>query len=119
MNLREIQTIVQEIFETDYVYIYNLPKNLQKLNELPVIKIEPIGTNPKLHGSNRVLSVDDHIQIFLFSSMNDLSIENKKVKLIQTLEEKQVLYQGSFPEAHEEIQNVLKDPMRFLYTTNY
>lgn len=67
--------ILPMVFPRANIFAYRVPENYQKLDDLPILKIEGVNENNTSYGSNSYGARSYRVQVMAFLDINETDIE--------------------------------------------
>lgn len=119
-EIRNLLSKSQDIVPRNKIYLYNIPEDEQRLESMPLIRINHIITSPTVHSSNKLDMTRERFQIqYFFDDGDDRDIEGMILKNDRLLGEVGYYFTNGYDSFDPDLDGVITVTRQYNYRNNY
>ena len=119
-KLRMLIVNNQSIVPRNKVYLYNIPEDMQRLETMPVIRINHITSSATVHSSNELNMTRERFQVqYFFDDNDDRDIEGMISDIDEVLRDNGFYYSNGYDSYDPDLNGVLTVTRQYNYRNNF
>lgn len=119
-EIRNLLSKSQDIIPRNKIYLYNIPEDEQRLESMPLIRINHITSSATVHSSNKLDMTRERFQIqYFFDDGDDRDIEGMILKNDRLLGEAGYYFSNGYDSFDPDLDGVITVTRQYNYRNNY
>ncbi|QDF14307.1 hypothetical protein [Staphylococcus phage PMBT8] len=119
-QLRMLIVNNQSIVPRNKVYLYNIPEDMQRLETMPIIRINHITSSATVHSSNELNMTRERFQVqYFFDDNDDRDIEGMISDIDEVLRDNGFYYSNGYDSYDPDLNGVLTVTRQYNYRNNF
>lgn len=119
-KLRMLIVNNQSIVPRNKVYLYNIPEDMQRLETMPVIRINHITSSATVYSSNELNMTRERFQVqYFFDDNDDRDIEGMISDIDEVLRDNGFYYSNGYDSYDPDLDGVLTVTRQYNYRNNF
>lgn len=119
-QLRMLIVNNQSIVPRNKVYLYNIPEDMQRLETMPIIRINHITSSATVHSSNELNMTRERFQVqYFFDDNDDRDIEGMISDIDEVLRDNGFYYSNGYDSYDPDLDGVLTVTRQYNYRNNF
>lgn len=119
-QLRMLIVNNQSIVPRNKVYLYNIPEDMQRLETMPVIRINHITSSATVYSSNELNMTRERFQVqYFFDDNDDRDIEGMISDIDEVLRDNGFYYSNGYDSYDPDLDGVLTVTRQYNYRNNF
>lgn len=119
-QLRMLIVNNQSIVPRNKVYLYNIPEDMQRLETMPIIRINHITSSATVYSSNELNMTRERFQVqYFFDDNDDRDIEGMISNIDEVLRDNGFYYSNGYDSYDPDLNGVLTVTRQYNYRNNF
>lgn len=119
-KLRMLIVNNQSIVPRNKVYLYNIPEDMQRLETMPIIRINHITSSATVYSSNELNMTRERFQVqYFFDDNDDRDIEGMISDIDSVLRDNGFYYSNGYDSYDPDLDGVLTVTRQYNYRNNF
>ncbi|WWT40104.1 hypothetical protein [Staphylococcus phage PT94] len=119
-QLRMLIVNNQSIVPRNKVYLYNIPEDMQRLETMPIIRINHITSSATVYSSNELNMTRERFQVqYFFDDNDDRDIEGMISDIDKVLRDNGFYYSNGYDSYDPDLNGVLTVTRQYNYRNNF
>lgn len=119
-QLRMLIVNNQSIVPRNKVYLYNIPEDMQRLETMPIIRINHITSSATVYSSNELNMTRERFQVqYFFDDNDDRDIEGMISDIDKVLRDNGFYYSNGYDSYDPDLDGVLTVTRQYNYRNNF
>lgn len=119
-KLRMLIVNNQSIVPRNKVYLYNIPEDMQRLETMPIIRINHITSSATVYSSNELNMTRERFQVqYFFDDNDDRDIEGMISDIDEVLRDNGFYYSNGYDSYDPDLDGVLTVTRQYNYRNNF
>lgn len=119
-QLRMLIVNNQSIVPRNKVYLYNIPEDMQRLETMPIIRINHITSSATVYSSNELNMTRERFQVqYFFDDNDDRDIEGMISDIDEVLRDNGFYYSNGYDSYDPDLDGVLTVTRQYNYRNNF
>lgn len=120
---RELRKLIidnQSMIPRNKIYLYNIPESVQRLESMPVIRINHITTSAKTHSSNHLNMTRERFQVqYFFDDNDERDIEGMISDMDEILRDNGFYFSNGYDSYDPDLDGVITVTRQYNYRNNF
>lgn len=119
-KVRNILASSQDIVPKNKIYLYNIPEDEQRVDSMPVIRINHITTSATVHSSNKLDMTRERFQVqYFFDDGDERDLESMIMENDRILGEEGFYFSNGYDSFDPDLGGVVIITRQYNYRNNY